>query len=181
MKEGQLHLYIGEGKGKTTAAVGLAVRAAGWGKHVVFVQFLKGQHTGELPSLKKLGVRIVRSEKDFGFIHEMDDGQVETFRAEQIRLFCELKQFAAPPSEALGFVPADMLVLDEALDAISAGLLDEEELKIFVAENLSRMELVFTGRDAPGWLKEKAGYITEMRKIRHPYDNGQEARQAVEY
>lgn len=171
MNEGFIHLYTGDGKGKTTAAAGLAARAAGYGKRVVFAQFLKGSQSGEVSSLEALGIMVVRSKIDFGFCWEMNGGQRETCRAEQERLLGEARDAG----------PADLLVLDEALDAISTGMLDEEALKGLVMQKPERLELVVTGRAAPGWLVDMAGYITEMKKVKHPYDLGVKAREAIEY
>ena len=173
-REGLIHLYIGDGKGKTTAAAGLAARAAGSGRRVVFAQFLKGSRTGETASLEALGVMVVRSGQDHGFCWDMDMDRREACRAEQSRIFAEAK-------EAAEAAPTALLALDEALDAMAEGLLDEEGLRGFLARKPEGLELALTGRDAPDWLKEMAGYITEMKKIKHPYDRGIPARESVEY
>ena len=92
MEKGLIHLYTGEGKGKTTAAVGLAVRAAGAGKRVMFLQFMKGRDTGELHALDQLpGIEILRSKKDFGFYFQMTEEQKE----ELTRIHNELLEQAA--------------------------------------------------------------------------------------
>ena len=110
--KGLIHLYIGDGKGKTTAVVGLSVRACGRNKKVVFAQFLKSGVTGELESLEKLGIKIIRSTKQFGFTHLMDEETRKACRAEHEdiinRINAELK------SEDI-----DLLVLDEILDAVN--------------------------------------------------------------
>ena len=178
MREGLIHLYIGDGKGKTTAAAGLAARAAGCGRRVVFAQFLKGSRTGEAASLEALGIRVVRSGQDYGFCWDMDVDRREACHAEQSRIFAEARDAVFVRA---GAAPADLLALDEALDALAEDLLDEEELRAFIAGKPEGLELVLTGRDAPEWLKEKAGYITEMKKVRHPYDKGILARESIEY
>jgi len=175
MEKGLIHLYIGEGKGKTTAAVGLAARAAGNGRRVVFGQLLKGGETGEIASLKALGVRVIRSEKENCFTWEMDEQQKAECEAEQMRLFDEIREVIRE-DEAL-----DLLVVDEALDVVAFGALDEQSVKDVFDSKPETLEVVCTGRGAPDWLIEKADYVTEMRKIKHPFDRGIKAREAIEY
>lgn len=173
MGKGLIHLYTGDGKGKTTAAAGLAARAAGYGRRVVFTQFLKGRRSGETSSLEQLGIRVVRSDRDFGFVWDMDDEEKRAFRDEQMRLLEETRRIIADK--------ADLLALDEALGALETGLLDEQELSRFIAQKPEGLELVLTGRNAPEWLVEKADYVTEMKKIKHPFDLGVSARKSIEY
>ena len=175
MKTGLIHLYIGEGKGKTTAAIGLAARAAGSGKRVVFGQLLKGRKTGEVASLEALGVRVIRTDKEQSFIWQMDEEQLEECRAEQIRLFNEFRDII------LGDEEIDLLVVDEALDVIVLGLVDERSVRDVFEQKPDTLEIVCTGRSAPDWLYEKADYVTEMKKIKHPFDRGIKAREAIEY
>ena len=170
-----IHVYFGDGKGKTTAAIGLAARCVGCGKSVVFVQFLKGRDTGELGSLEKLGIHIIRSEETKCFSWEMTKEQIEECKKVQAELFGFVQDTGQ------GEEITNMLVLDEALNALSAGLLDEEAMKNFILEKASGMEIVLTGLVVPDWLKEKADYCTEMKKHKHPYDEGIQARKAVEY
>jgi len=175
MKTGLIHLYIGEGKGKTTAAAGLAARAAGRGKRVVFGQLLKGRKTGEVASLEALGVTVIRSEKEQGFVWEMSEERKEAYKADQVRLFNEIAEIA------LGDAELDLLVLDEALAAEELGFLDKEIFRDVLERRPDTLEIVCTGRVAPDWLLEKADYVTEMKKIKHPYDRGVKAREAIEY
>ena len=175
MNTGLIHLYIGDGKGKTTAAAGLAARAAGNGKCVVFGQFLKGRRTGEVVSLERLGVRVIRSATDPGFSWNMNEQQKEGFKAEQGRLFADMM-------EALGDEKGiDLLVMDEALDALAMGLLEEGTFRDAIVNKADGLEIVCTGRTAPDWLIEKADYVTEMKKLKHPFDRGIKARAAIEY
>jgi cob(I)alamin adenosyltransferase len=216
-----LHLYLGDGKGKTSAAVGLAVRAAGGGCPVIFAQFLKSDPTGELVSLEALGIAVLRSQKRLGFTYEMD---------EQTKLICvgEQRRVLAAAAEAVAQLGAEgrggdeaassaltpaasatpgstasadsavgdstastsadsttaplaLVVLDEALDALELGFLDEDELRAFIEGVPKGIELVLTGRAAPAWLAELAAYHTEMHKIRHPWDTGTPARRFIEY
>jgi cob(I)alamin adenosyltransferase len=183
MNEGLIHVYFGDGKGKTTAAVGLAARAAGRGRRVVFEQFLKGRKTGELNSLKKADVKIIRSEKNKKFCWDMTDEEIVECRQIQAELFDEILEAVQPGgvSPAQGQEQTDLLVLDEALNAIGIGVLDEEKLRDFITKKPDGLELVLTGQKAPEWLIEKADYITEMKKHKHPFDKGIDGREAIEF
>jgi len=175
MSTGLIHLYIGDGKGKTTAAVGLAARAAGSGMKVVFGQVLKGRATGEVDSLRALGVKVIRSDKKMGFVWQMNDEQKEECKAEQLRLLEEIHSTVASDPDT------GLLVIDEVLDVISLGLVGEQQIRDIIETKPVELEVVFTGRAAPEWLIEKADYVTEMKKIKHPYDKGVKARRAIEY
>jgi len=175
MDKGLIHIYIGDGKGKTTAAVGLAVRAAGRKRKVVFAQFLKGRKTGEVAPLKGLGVQVIRSEKNRKFFCYMDEEERIGFREEQLRLLEEAGE------AAFGGEAADLLVLDEAVDILDLNMIDDEALRSFIEQKPEGLELVLTGRAAPDWLIEMADYVTEMRKIKHPYDSGVTGREAIEF
>jgi cob(I)alamin adenosyltransferase len=170
---GLLHLYIGDGKGKTTAAVGLTVRAAGRGKKTLFAQFLKSGETGELASLGKLGTRIIRSARRFGFTFQMDDTEKDCCGAEQRRILAEI----AGAVQEEGW---DLLVLDEVLDALNSGLIGEAAFRSFLEALPPEPEIAITGRNPPAWLMEQADYITEMKKRKHPFDRGIPARTGIE-
>lgn len=168
-----IHLYTGEGKGKTTAAIGLAVRAAGSGMPVMFAQFMKGNDTGELHSLRELtNVQIVRSDRNFGFYSSMSDADKQALTEIHNRILERLLA-AARTGECR------MLVLDEITYPVSWGLLDIDRLKALLA--CEEVELVCTGRDAAQFLQDAADYITEMRCLRHPFEKGVTARRGVEY
>ena len=168
-----IHLYTGEGKGKTTAAVGLAVRAVGQGIPVLFAQFMKGNDTGELHVLKELQqVRILRSETDFGFYKQMSEADKQELTRIHDRILEELL-------EAVQTKQCGMIILDEITYPITWGLLDQDRLrKLLEAEDV---ELVLTGRNPAPFLEEAADYITEMRCVRHPFEKGVAARRGVEY
>ena len=173
-----IHIYFGEGKGKTTAAAGLAVRAAGRGRRVIFAQFLKGRETGGIAPLEKLGVEIIRSGKEKPcFSWEMTEEQKAAYRIVQAELFGKVKESLCGESHT------DLLILDEVLNAISKEheLLDEKALIDFLDTIPENLEIVLTGRPAPRWLLAKADYITEMKKHKHPYDNGVGARKGIEF
>ncbi|MDR0589177.1 MAG: cob(I)yrinic acid a,c-diamide adenosyltransferase [Spirochaetaceae bacterium] len=173
MKNALTHLYIGDGKGKTTASIGLSVRAAGRDKTVVFAQFLKTETTGELASLEKLGIRVIRSTVRLGFTHRMDESARSRCGEEQRRILGLVL-------EALSATTVDLVVLDEVIDALNARMLDEGEVRSLVENKGPELELVLTGRNPPQWLIEKADYVSEIKKIKHPFDRGIRVRTGVE-
>lgn len=167
-----LHIYTGTGKGKTTAAAGLAIRAAGWGRQVVFTQFLKGTPSGEIRSLRTLGVRVLRDESTGKFLYQMNDEEKAAFRSTQERLFCQAWD------EASG---AGLLVLDEIGDAVATGMIEEKLLREKIAAAPKELEIVLTGRGFSDALLAAADYISEIKCLRHPYERGISARKGIEF
>ena len=164
-----LHLYWGNGKGKTTAAMGLALRALGHGRRVVIVQFLKDGTSGEIAPLRAAGATVYAC-PNAKFTWLMDEADKAAAREASAR--------------ALGRAlaePFDLLVLDEACAALKSGILDEALLRRAVAFAKNGREVVLTGRDPAPWLQEAADYSTEMRAHKHPYADGVAAREGVEY
>lgn len=175
MSLGLLHIYTGAGKGKTTAAAGLALRAAGQGIPVVFLQFLKGGPSGEVEALARLpGVTVLRGKAGEKFASAMTPEEREKTRALQDGSLRRAIQMAREGK-------CGLLVLDEVTAALKHDLVDEGLLRQLLEEPPPGVELVFTGRDAPGWLLERGDYVTEMKKLRHPYDRGITARRGIEY
>ena len=198
-----IQLYTGDGKGKTTAAVGQAVRAAGSGYRVMFCQFMKGGETGELEVLKELSqVEIYRCEREFPFFNAMTDRDKEEITEIHnaiirniIRRFDGLNNTGNISVNGSGAVGL-MVVLDEITYPLNWGLIDGSLFKDLVGkmkalyngrsgdsgeESLSRIELVLTGREPDRFILENADYITEMKKLRHPFDCGIQARKGIEY
>ncbi len=175
MPEGLIHLYYGEGKGKTTAAMGLALRAAGCGKRVLIVQFLKGRPSGEVELLQSLpGITLLRGKELKKFSWEMSEEEKQG----ALRLDNELMETAFQKARQ---GECDLLVLDEALGACGCGLLGEEALLAFLRGKPKELEVVLTGRGPGSEMLELADYATEMRKEKHPYDQGVQARRGVEF
>lgn len=169
-----IHLYCGDGKGKTTAAFGLALRAAGRGMPVTVAQFLKGEDSGERPALAHVpGVTLLPLPRQVKFVFAMDEDERA---AESVRCRALLAR-----AEALAAEGAGLVVLDECCAAVSAGLLPLAEVTAFLDRYGRTHELVLTGRDPDPALVERADYITEMKKVRHPYDAGVRARRGVEW
>ena len=167
-----IHLYYGKGKGKTTAAAGLTVRAAGAGMRVLFAQFFKDGTSSEIGILKSLpGVETVHSAAHFGLWRVMNDEQRHEIGASYRAMFAEIASRAAD---------FDLIVLDEAVSAYGYGALDREAVCGFLKAEGECREIVLTGRDPAPELLALADYATEMRKEKHPFDRGITARKGVE-
>lgn len=174
-----IHLYTGEGKGKTTAAAGLCLRAAGQDFRVCFAQFMKGNDTGELHVLCALpNVEILRSEKNFGFYSAMSEADKRELTDIHNRILDRLLEYAGSGS-------CSMIILDEVTYPVKWDLLDLEKLRRLLefgrAGEEQETEIVLTGRDAGDFLVSVADYITEMKCVRHPYEKGITARRGIEY
>lgn len=168
---GLTHVYYGMGKGKTTAALGLALRALGHGLRVVLVQFLKSTETGELQALAEFPkVTLLRGKACGKFVRDMTEAEQEATRA------CHDQNLAAACA-----TDCDLLILDEVLDALTLGLLDEDALRTLLSEKRPGRELVLTGHAPIPWVFDYADYITEMKKEKHPYDTGVTAREGIEF
>lgn len=171
--QGMLHLYMGNGKGKTTAAVGLCVRASGQGMRVVFAQFLKGGMSGERKPLSEMAnVTLIPVPKAMKFTRDMDSDELK----ECGRL--TMQQFKDACGKA---ADADLLVLDELADAIDTGLADEKEVLDFIEHKPYKLEIVLTGHSPSLLLIKKADYVTNMVCVRHPFEKGLTARRGIEY
>ena len=171
---GLVHIYCGEGKGKTTCSVGLTVRACGYGLHVLFMQFLKSGDSSELKILKSLpGIDVLGTKpiKKFSFqMTEEEKAETRRINAEQ---FAEMVKMLENDHY-------DMLVLDEVLGAIEAGLLDDQLIVNFLKNRPEQLEVVMTGRYPTEELEELADYVSRIDKVKHPYDKGIPARAGIE-
>lgn len=168
-----IHLYTGDGKGKTTAAMGLALRMLGHDKRVVCAQFLKGKKSGEIQALERFErFQYVPHPTEVKFVFQMTDAE----KADCAKDCARMLRDAAVLSSG-----ADMLILDEVCAALTLGMLKESDVLQLIAEREKDTEIVLTGRDAPQALMERADYISELRAIRHPYDKGASAREGVEF
>ena len=171
---GLVHLYCGDGKGKTTAAVGLAVRHSGRGGKVVFAQFLKDGTSGECRVLAKLGVTVLAANPVGKFSFRMTEEEKAETAAALGRTFDAATGFAVRER-------ATLLVLDEICAAVNCGFLPEKTLTEFLESRPDSLEVVLTGRDPSENLQVHADYITEMKKRRHPFDEGIAAREGIEF
>lgn len=173
LREGLVQVYTGEGKGKTTAALGLALRAAGHDLKVCIIQFMKGwPNYGEL---KSLALHPEITLRQFGRPQFVDPQKPEPVDV-------EMAQEAL--KEARGAVTSgsyDLVILDEVNVALKWGLIDLSEVLSLIEEKPKRVELVLTGRYAPPEIVERAHLVTEMREIKHPYKAGVKGREGIEY
>lgn len=164
-----LHIYQGDGKGKTTAAVGLTVRMRGAGMKVAFVQFLKDGDSHEIEMLKQLGVVVLTKPMPAMFVDMKNPEMIKEVTAIENALFEEIPE------------DVDAIVLDEVLDAITLSLINEGSIFDKVASWCEEKEVIMTGRQAGMKLKQLASYVTEMKKKKHPYEKGILAREGIEY
>lgn len=172
MERGLIHIYCGDGKGKTTCAFGLALRCAGTGERVRIAQFLKGGDSGEVTAMRAFPqVQLLRAKQGTKFTFQMNDEEKEQARRDHTRLLHR----AFADTQGLR-----MLVLDEIMAACTTGMVDVDELVSLIQARPQPLELVMTGRNPPQKLLDLADYITEMKKIRHPYDKGIAARRGIE-
>lgn len=170
-----IHIYMGDGKGKTTAAIGLAIRNIGYGGKALFAQFLKSMETGEISVLRDLeGIFVIRPYMHHKeFIWCMNDMQLKETKEDISKGFIEI-------CEIINNGDFSLIVLDEVLDIIECGFLEDSTL-ISLMKKYSDTEFILTGRKATENLKEIADYITVMNKEKHPFDRGIKARKGIEY
>ncbi len=205
---GLLHLYYGDGKGKSTAAAGLALRALGAGASVILIRFLKSDYykSGEIGSLITEGAMVINGkDDDYKLVGEMNEKEREWLKAYQDKILRymqdddelinqmdeeEKSKLKESQDEYLKFVSDSlslgtggntMLILDEALNALNYGLVDEELLKRLVLRRPKGREVVLTGRGPKQWMLDAADYITEFKCVKHPFENGIKARKGIEY
>jgi len=169
-----VHIYCGDGKGKSTSAMGLALRSAGRGNRVVICQFMKSDNSGERMGFERFeNVTLLPVPHTLKFIFQMNEEEKAQARA----------QMTAQFEQAAGYVrrgECDLLVLDEMCSAVSTGMVPVELVTAFLDEG-HKAEIVMTGRDPEQTLQDRADYITEMCKRRHPFDKGTPARIGVEW
>lgn len=171
---GLIHIYCGDGKGKTTAAVGLAVRCAGRGNKVLLVQFLKSRDSGELYSLAKLpDIEVMRGKESKKFTFQMNEEEKHALLIVHNKMF---EQVLAKIKNG-GY---SLLILDEAIGALNAKVFEMPKLIEFLRHKPENMEVVLTGRNPAPELVEIADYVSEMRKVKHPMDKGIMAREGIE-
>ena len=188
--EGKIQVYTGDGKGKTTAAIGLAIRAVGAGKTVCIIQFMKSLAYSEQKVLQEIpGITLVTVGKPYFIAKEgmLTDEEIKAWGAALV-----VYPAGHPPKEYRNMVLAgiekaidavqtyDVVILDEYNMAAWYDLATDDDTKRILSARAPSCELIFTGRNAPQILMEKADLITEMKKIRHYYDAGLDARKGIE-
>lgn len=171
---GLIHIYCGDGKGKTTTGMGLCARAAGFGYRVLIYQFMKNNSTSERNVLKlSENITIVDGLAQEKFSFQMTPEEKEARRSYYDSQLRAVTQKAAEEQY-------DVLFLDEAIYTIGAGLLDEALLLDFLSHKPQHLEVILTGQNPSPALLEAADYVSEIRKIKHPFDQGVRARKGIE-
>ena len=169
IEQAKKHIYYGDGKGKTTAAIGLCIRALPYNNRILFASFLKDNTSGEIESLKKLGISTDCVPTPM-FTWNLSNDQTALLK-QNVELF-----FESLFERAYMY---DLVVLDEVLDVVSLNLLSEDTLLSFLEEH-SDIEIVLTGRDPTARLVSKCDYVTCMQMKKHPFFLGQTARKGIE-
>ncbi len=170
--KGCVHIYCGDGKGKTTCVMGLCVRAAGAGKKVLLHQFLKDNTSSERTIIDKLpGVTVMPGAKMDKFTFQMNEEELQALRESNDANLAHLCDMAGD---------YDMLILDESVYAMDMGLLSEDKLIEWLEKKPEHLEVVMSGRNPSDRLKEHADYISEIKKIKHPFDQGLSSRIGIE-
>lgn len=175
---GLVHIYTGDGKGKTTAAIGLAVRALGSGLSVCYCSFHKDPEKygySEMEGLKKLGAHVI----NFAKYHPHMEENVSEATIAEIRE--EVEEAIETIVTLMNTVQFDLLILDEVLISIRDNYMDENTLIEFIKNKPKATELVVTGRGATNEIKAHAHYITNMEVIKHPYYENMPSRKGIEY
>ncbi|MGN1135349.1 MAG: cob(I)yrinic acid a,c-diamide adenosyltransferase [Oscillospiraceae bacterium] len=168
---GCLHIYCGDGKGKTTASLGLALRASGAGMSVCFVQFMKGGETSELNTLRLIPeITVLRCDRQYPFFKNMTESDKTAIMECHEHLLEE------------AFVGNyDMIILDEFNSAYGYGLMDCKKAQELIFDGKKNAEIILTGRDPDDIFVNKADYISDIKCVRHPYEKGIAARKGIEY
>ncbi len=179
LEKGLVQIYTGDGKGKTTAVFGLALRAAGQGHKVLIYQFLKpaSADTGERTALQSgaVGIRVEAIDIEWDMAKSFDDKkQVAQAKAAVSKALGRIAQTAKEKS-------CDLLILDEIVFCLSKGLAELKDIKNIIDKKDPAVEIVLTGRGATDELIAIADLVTDMKNIKHPFDKGQSARRGIEF
>ncbi len=164
-------VYTGQGKGKTTAALGLALRAVGWRKKVLIIQFMKRQETGELKAIKNTPIKI----EQYGTKKFVDPKNLQPEDLEMAKKGWE------KAVKEIGSGTREMVILDEINVAVKFGLISKEEVLKLLRQNPKDLTLVLTGRRAPQEFIDIADLVTEFCEIKHPYKKGVKAKKGTDY
>lgn len=175
MERGLIQVYTGDGKGKTTASIGLGIRAVGRGFKVYMVQFLKGTDTGELHTLKNIeNFKVFRFQSTEKFFWNLNEEEKKILAEDMKKAY----EFVV---DVLQNKKCDILILDEIMAAIHSKMYTVEDVLKLIDMKPKEMELVLTGRSAPQEIMERADLVTEMKAIKHPFEKGIPARYGIEY
>ncbi|MBR3243003.1 MAG: cob(I)yrinic acid a,c-diamide adenosyltransferase [Parasporobacterium sp.] len=176
-ESGLIHIYTGEGKGKTTAGLGLCLRAAGCDLKVLIARFLKNNDSAELKAFARFpNVEIVPNETTFGFSRSWKD---DPERKQQAKEYYSAMLETAIKKAVSGYY--DILLLDEILASVRLEVVERDVLISFLKTKPENLEVIMTGRDPLPELIDLADYVSEIKKIKHPFDQGIIARRGIEY
>jgi cob(I)alamin adenosyltransferase len=174
--KGLVIVYTGDGKGKTTAALGLCIRAVGYDKKVCIIQFIKGSWKyGEIEGIKKLAPNVEFHRKGLGFVGIIDD---KLERSEHVRAAGEALKFAEGQMLSGRY---DIVILDEINVAVKLGLIEVDDLVDLINKKPEGLDLILTGRNAAEEVVERADLVTEMREIKHPFQKGIKAKKGIDF
>ncbi len=175
MKKGYLQIYTGNGKGKTTASLGLAVRAAGSGMNVVIAQFLKAIDTSELNIINNIdNITIMRYSTIKKFVWDMNDKEKDILKVQMQKLLQDTIAYLKDNK-------SDVVIFDELLGALHGGFITKDEIADLVDNRPENCEYVITGRAAPEWLIEKADLVSSIEPVKHYMDAGVMGRKGIEF
>ena len=176
MRTGLVHAYFGEGKGKTTAALGLGLRSVGSGMTVFMIQFLKSSQSSELEAVRRLepAFKIFRFDRMRREIWPSTAQQMEESRKDSANAM----QFAR---KVMSAHQCDILILDEVLTAVAQKIVELREVLDVIEIKPKDIEIVMTGRILPDAIYRRSNYVTEMKLWKHPCQDGIEAREGIEY
>jgi cob(I)alamin adenosyltransferase len=172
LKKGYIHVYTGPGKGKTTAAVGLGIRAAGAGMKVHMVQFMKGRRYSEIDTIEKI--------ENFTITQHGRDEFVSKEKPEQVDIDLAQEGFKYS-KEIVNNGKYDMIILDEINVAVDYDLISLKDITKLIEKKPENLELILTGRYAHPEIVRYADLVTEMLEIKHPYQQGVEARKGIDF
>jgi len=175
-KIGLIIVNTGDGKGKTTAALGICVRAVGYDMKVAMIQFIKGSwHYGEIDGIKKLAPNVELFAGGKGFVGIVDDNLPREEHEKAARSTLEHAE------ELMLSGKYDIIILDELNVAVSIGLLELKDILKLLDKKPEKLDIVITGRGAKDELIERADLVTEMKEIKHPYQKGILAQKGIDY
>lgn len=176
LEKGLVQVYTGDGKGKTTAAIGQGMRAYGNGLKVYMLQFLKGGPTGELKTIDELNdnFKIFRFEKPRDFVWNLNEDEKEELKR-------EIKEGYKFIINTIKENKCDVLIIDEIMGVLYNKFLTEEEVIYIIDNKPQSMELILTGRNIPEAILKKSDLVTEMKCIKHYFEKGVGARKGIEY
>ena len=176
MKNGLIHVYTGEGKGKTTAAIGQGIRCIGHGNYVYMIQFLKKSNSGEIEVFKKLKpfFEVYKFEKERGFFWNLSEEEI-------MQLKDDIRNAWNFITNIIRNKTYDMIILDEIMAVLNNNLLDIDEVFDVLNNKHEDIEIILTGRNSPKKIMDIASYVSSINSIKHPFEKDIKARCGIEF